>query len=249
LFSPTDEVMNALLESIYRTGLVQDAQGNSSCPFPISLPQAEGQALYELLLRENLERTLEIGLGNGLSCLFFCQAHEVRGRGQHTAIDPWQSARFKSVGLLNVQRAGLDGRLRFLEGFSHEVLPRLAAQREVIDFAFIDGRHVFDYVLVDFFYIDQLLREGGYLAFDDLELPAIRKVVSFVLRNRAYERVKIDTTGNLPVWRRAARVARMFLSHPLQRFDSWLRFTGQRVGVLRKTSAIDLRRWNSHRSF
>jgi predicted O-methyltransferase YrrM len=241
--------MNALLESIYRTGLVQDGQGNSSCPFPISLPQAEGQSLHDLLLRENLERTLEIGLANGLSCLFFCQAHEVRGSGRHTAIDPWQSTHFKSVGLLNVQRAGLEGRLRFFDAPSHEVLPRLAAQREVIDFAFIDGRHLFDYVLVDFFYIDQLLREGGYVAFDDLWMPAVRKVVTFVLRNRAYERVKINTTGNLPLWRRAARIARTFLPHPFQRYDSWLRFTGQRVGVLRKTSATDSRAWNSYRSF
>jgi predicted O-methyltransferase YrrM len=241
--------MNALLESIYRTGLVQDAQGNSSCPFPISLPQAEGQALHELLLREKLERTLETGLGNGLSCLFFCQAHEVRGSGRHTAIDPWQSARFKSVGLLNAKRAGLDGRLRFFEAPAHEVLPRLAAEGEVFDFAFIDGRHVFDYVFVDFFHIDQLLREGGYLAFDDLFLPAVRKVVSFVLRNRAYERVKIDTTGKLPAWRRAGRVARMVFSCPFQRYDRWLRFTGQRVGVLRKTSATDSRSWNFHRSF
>ena len=53
--------MNALLESIYRTGLVQDAQGNSSCPFPVSLPQAEGQSLHDLLLRETLERVLVTG--------------------------------------------------------------------------------------------------------------------------------------------------------------------------------------------
>jgi len=30
-----------------------------------------------------------------------------------------------------------------------------------VDFAFIDGNHVFEYVLVDFFLIDKLLRPGG----------------------------------------------------------------------------------------
>jgi hypothetical protein len=47
--------------------------------------------------------------------------------------------------------------LRFYHAPSDEVLPRLCAQHERFDFAFIDGNHRFDYVLVDFFYIDKLL--------------------------------------------------------------------------------------------
>ena len=56
-------------------------------------------------------------------------------------------------------------------------LTRLCAEGERIDFAFIDGNHRFDYTLVDFFYIDKMLRLGGHVAFDDLWIASVRKVV------------------------------------------------------------------------
>src|SRR2546430_2562648 len=34
--------------------------------------------------------------------------------------------------------------------------PKLLARNEKIDFAFLDGQHTFDYVLVDFFYVDKI---------------------------------------------------------------------------------------------
>jgi hypothetical protein len=109
---------------------------------------------------------------------------------------------------LNAQRAGLADRVRLIEAPSYEALPSLLKERAKLDFAFIDGMHTFDYALLDFFYVDKLLSPGGYVAFDDLWMPAIRKVIAFVLRNRSYELVKLEArssfqqqTGTIRVYR------------------------------------------------
>src|SRR5262245_23921222 len=60
------------------------------------------------------------------------------------------------------------------------------ARNEKIDFAFLDGQHTFDYVLVDFFYVDKLLSVGGIIVFDDLQYPSVRKVCRYVLTNLCY---------------------------------------------------------------
>mmetsp|Transcript_39969 Transcript_39969/g.89834 ORF Transcript_39969/g.89834 Transcript_39969/m.89834 type:complete len:105 (+) Transcript_39969:602-916(+) len=46
--------------------------------------------------------------------------------------------------------------------------------------------HTFDYVLVDAFYADLLLEDGGLLILDDLWLPAVQAVMHFFVTNRRY---------------------------------------------------------------
>lgn len=237
--------MNSLLERIYETGCVEDSDGNLINPFPTSIRYETGALLYDLVRRQNFEKTLEVGMAYGLSTLFICQAHNDKGIGIHTAIDPNQDTRFKAIGLLNVRKAGLDSILRFFPAPSFEVLPQL--EGEHFDFAFVDGRHLFDYVLVDFFYIDKLLKVGGCIAFDDIWMPAIRKVVAFLLRNRSYKLVKRPSMRILPPWKRAARIGRRLLQNPFAK-DYSVKFVSENVCVLRKI-ADDDRQWNFHRSF
>jgi predicted O-methyltransferase YrrM len=239
--------MNALIERIYQTGRVEAPDRGLVTPFPASIPYETGALLYELVLKEGLNRTLEVGMAYGLSTLFLCQAHRDKGSGTHTAIDPHQGSRFRAIGLANVREAGLDDHLRFHEAPSFEVLPALCRAGEVYDFAFIDGRHVFDYVLVDFFFIDKLLRVGGYVVFDDLWLPQVRKVVSFVLRNRGYQLIKLAGTRRSPLWRRAARAIRRFVQTPLTT-DVAVKLIGENVCVLKKVTE-DERTGSSHRPF
>ena len=76
--------------------------------------------------------------------------------------------------------------IEFHGQFSHLALPELESRGIKLDFAFVDGSHLFDYVLVDFFYIDRMLRRGGVIAFDDADWPSIRKVCRFIVKNRSY---------------------------------------------------------------
>jgi predicted O-methyltransferase YrrM len=193
------------------------------------------------------EKTLEIGMAYGLSTLFICQAHHDNGSGAHIAIDPFEDTRFKSIGLLNIKRANLEQLLRFYRSSSDEVLPQLCAQKDRFDFAFIDGSHLFDRVLVDFFYIDKLLNAGGHVAFDDLWMPAVRKAASFILKNRAYTLVRLPSKPKTSVWRRVLRIGRRIVQSPFGR-DWTLKFVPQNVVVFKKV-AHDSRHWQFHRAF
>jgi predicted O-methyltransferase YrrM len=224
-------MVNPVLERIYRTGHVEDANGRSVPCGAIPVQFTAGRLLYDFVRAHRPARTLEIGLGYGASALFICQAHRDNEGGRHTAIDPYQETVWQSIGRLNVERAALGDTFRFFAAPADAVLLRLHADEERFDFAFIDGSHLFDFILVDFFYIDRLLQIGGWMAFDDLWMPAVRKVVHYVLRNRAYRLVPVPRANRPPLgrWavataRRVSRgravLARTFGAHPNELSDS-----------------------------
>ncbi|MGH9627422.1 MAG: O-methyltransferase, partial [Bryobacteraceae bacterium] len=237
--------MNQLLETIYRTRRVQDEEGNPVDPFPAATPQETGEALYRLVLDLRCEQTLEIGMAYGLSTLFICQAHEDRGQGSHIAIDPVQSTRWKSIGLSNIQKAGLQHRLKFHEKPSHVALPMLLQEEIHLDFAFIDGAHLFDYALLDFFYVDKLLRVDGHIVIDDLWMPAVRKVLAFVASNRNYKIIPIHTDTRFLM--HAGRVVRRVFQNPFERDPGHIRFFAGNICLLQKMKEDD-RAWSFHRS-
>jgi predicted O-methyltransferase YrrM len=238
--------LNEVIDRIFRSNRVEDAQGNAYAPTS-SVTFETGALLYDFVRKVRPERTLEIGMAYGISTLFICQALRDNDRGSHTAIDPLEEAEFRSVGLLNLDRAKLKHLVRLHEAPSHLVLPQFCMQNERFDFAFIDGRHVFDFVVVDFFYIDRLLPVNGHVAFDDLWMPAIRKAVSFVLRNKPYRLVRMPSRYPPPLWRQALRVARRFGQSPGAR-DWALKCVPSNVVFLEKV-ALDDRPWHFHRPF
>jgi predicted O-methyltransferase YrrM len=130
--------------------------------------------------------SVEVGLGYGISSLFICEALSQVQAERHIVIDPYQFPGWGGIGLKNLKEAGYEGLVDFREVSSHLALPHLEAEGMKIDFAFVDGWHTFDYALVDFFYIDRLLRIGGLIVFDDALYPSIRKVCRYIATNRAY---------------------------------------------------------------
>lgn len=240
--------MNPLLEQIYRSGYIEDSQGQRIELFPTSIPYEEGQAIYNLIRQVKPAHTLEIGLAYGISTLFICQALQDNGMGQHSAIDPMAIKLWGSLGLLNVQRAGLEPRLRFLEASSHVALPELLRQQERFEVAFIDGCHRFDYTLLEYFYLDKLLPVGGHLIFDDLDRPAIRKALAFILRNRNYQLAPEFAAPRLPMWRLAARLLKRVAQAPLDLLPSLLFFAHPRYCVFKKLAEDDTT-WDFYRSF
>jgi hypothetical protein len=66
------------------------------------------------------------------------------------------------------------------------MLARLCGEGASIDFAFVDGAHTFNYVLVDLFLVDKLLRPSGVVALDDFHYASIRKACRYLLTNMPY---------------------------------------------------------------
>jgi predicted O-methyltransferase YrrM/SAM-dependent methyltransferase len=179
----------ALLEQIYASGKVETAEGEPIDAFPAGLPRAHADEIARLVRELGLTNTLETGMAYGLSTLAICAVHEQRGEGSHVAIDPHQSSDWRGIGKLNLERAGLTARARVIEARSDEALPRLRDEGLRIDFALIDGLHLFDATLVDFFHADRMLEVGGVVVFHDTWMPAVAQAVEYVSANRAYERL------------------------------------------------------------
>jgi predicted O-methyltransferase YrrM len=193
----------ALIERIYETGRVEAADGTLLDAFPAALPRFHAQEIERLVRDLGLTRTLETGMAYGLSTLAICAVHAGRGEGSHIAIDPYQSSDWRSIGVLNLERAGLSERARVVEARSDEALPRLRDEGVRIDFALIDGLHLFDATLVDFFHADRLLDVGGVVVFHDTWMPAVAQAVAYVLTNRAYERVEAGDAAMVALRKRA----------------------------------------------
>ena len=184
-------VMNPVLEEILRTGNTTST-GGEVIKVHSHIPEEEGESLQEMILDLRPTVSLEIGLGFGISSLYICEALTKVQAERHIIIDPFQhqawkgNPGWKGIGLLNLKRAGYEKIVEFHDAPSFQVLPKLQADGLRIDFAFIDGWHTFDYVMVDFFYVDKMLRVGGVAVFDDFYYPSIRKVCRYVLTNLPY---------------------------------------------------------------
>src|SRR5438093_4981077 len=122
-----------------------------------------------------------------MSALAIAQALVHNGRGVHHVIDPYEHLKWDGVGLANLERANLEDRVRYYDAFPEEVIPTMPR----IEFAFMDGSHLFDLVLLDFVLVDKRLEVGGVIGVHDLWLPSIQKVLRYILANRHY-RVYVD---------------------------------------------------------
>jgi len=156
-----------------------------------AINRRDAEVLYSFLKKNKLKNTLEIGL-----CWGFSAAHIISAtKSKHIAIDP-RPRTGEHPGVENLKRLGLNEFLQFERDFSYNVLPRLLKEGLKIDFAFIDGNHLFDYVFLDFFYIDLLLNEGGYVLFHDNWMRATQLVEKWILTNKKnYKVMRLETEG------------------------------------------------------
>ena len=163
----------------------------SATTFPVSIGPEEGRALGDWVRRERALRTLEVGLGYGVSTIFICEALAANGPGgRHVAIDPYQHVglphhrtRYEGAGLRALEEAGVRDVVEFHPEESQIVLPRLLAEGRRFDLAFVDGNHRFEAVFLDLVYCGRLLEERRIVFVDDMQLPGIRRAVGFCVAN------------------------------------------------------------------
>jgi predicted O-methyltransferase YrrM len=183
--------VNEILQDILSTGKVQSVNGEKF-DLVASITPGVGELLSSLIQQRKPKVSLEVGLAYGISALYICDALTKVGAKRHYIIDPNQSADWKGIGLLNLERAGYKGLIEFREKPSHVALPELLAEGVKVDFGFIDAYQVFDQAIVDFFYVDKILKIGGLMAFDDANWPSLRKALRFIVKNRKYQVVACD---------------------------------------------------------
>jgi predicted O-methyltransferase YrrM len=179
--------VNPILEQIFKHREVTD--GTNVYPLGhFHMDADEGGILHRAIKETRPQHSLEVGMAYGISTLFICDAlAEQGGTGSHIVIDPFQRSDWHGVGLRNVHQAGYDGLVRFYEERSEFVLPKLLADHLPLDFALIDGWHSFDQALVEFYYINRMLRVGGIVVFDDADWPGLNRLLRYLVEYPAYE--------------------------------------------------------------
>ena len=140
--------VNEVIDKLYSSGKLYNGEKLTA-----GINSEEGYFMYDLVKQNNFKNCLEIGMANGLSSLYICQAlKEINKEGSLISIDPFQSTQWKNQGIENIKRAGLDKHSAVLEEKDYIILPKILSgilrnKAELFDFIFIDGDHRFDYTL------------------------------------------------------------------------------------------------------
>jgi predicted O-methyltransferase YrrM len=132
---------------------------------------------------------LEIGSFEGKSTVWFLENILQNKKSSITCVDPWMNfsqdhdslnsyyrenndhdlveRKTKEVFLHNITESTYRDKVIVKQGLSNEVLPSLIVQKEKYDIIFIDGNHTAPYVMMDAVMSWSLLKEGGFMIFDD----------------------------------------------------------------------------------
>lgn len=151
-----------------------------------SISKNEGDFVKKLIQENKYAKTIEIGCALGISSMYILQASSKFIDAHHTIIDPNQTKEWSNYGIKNIEALGADN-FTLIEQPSEIALPKLLEQKEQFDFGFIDGWHSFDHTIVDFFYINRMLKIGGMVVIDDANWNSIAKVIDYISKYPCYE--------------------------------------------------------------
>lgn len=221
-----------LLHGIIASGQVQAPDG-TRLPLHSELPPDEGAALQHWLRESGGRRILEIGCAYGISSLYICEALAAAAPASYHVIDAFQSTQWHGVGRAYLDSAAAGWAVTFHETLSELCLPRMLEQGLAFDFAYVDGWHTFDQVMLEFYYINRMLEVGGVVVFDDVHLPSQQKVLAFIQTYPAYTSLALPAPLRNSL---RAKVRRAAGVPPI------------RLHAFRKTAA-DTRDWDWHEDF
>jgi predicted O-methyltransferase YrrM len=168
----------------------------------VSIPDADGDTLRDLLLASNVQTVIEIGLAYGSSALAIAEALISQGAHgkNHVIIDAYQD-RFGDAGWNIITDAGLTEVCHLLRERSQLALPRLVADTFRADAAFVDGSHMFHNVFVDLYFLWELVRPGGLVVLDDYHWPSVATAVRYFEINVGWQQEPIHHETRLRAYR------------------------------------------------
>ncbi len=176
---------------VFDRGWVKDKQGNELSVIGSVSPE-ECQVLHDLVIKNQVKTVVETGIAREISSLAICEALS-KTDGKLYGIDPCQGSEHNYAAVETLREFGFHDRFELTELGSEVALPQLYAQKFKCDMVFIDGIHRFLERSVDYLYADRMLRIGGILAFHDLHLPSMKKVLKMIRTHGTYELVQTPT--------------------------------------------------------
>jgi len=154
----------------------------------VSLPNLDCDALRDLLVAENAQVVIEIGLAYGSSALAIGEALISQGQQgtKHVIIDAYQHL-FHNAGWEAIASAGLSELCTLLAERSQLALPRLVTEGLVADAGFVDGSHIFHNVFVDLYFLRELVRPGGLIVLDDCQWLSVATALRYFEVNTGWQ--------------------------------------------------------------
>jgi predicted O-methyltransferase YrrM len=209
MLSHLEEPFRSTLLSMYRNEAQEglDQELHSIDP-SLRIPPSQGMWLYKNCRNRGLRSVLEIGTCYGYSTLFILAAISKNTVGHLTSIDPTVRTAWHGIALRSIEKVGAGQYYRHIEDRSDRAGIDLAREGATFDLIFIDGNHRFDDVLTDFYLFAQLCEKGGQVVFDDMWMPSIRSVVSFVRANRTDFREAPSAERNIAVFEKVGEAPR-----------------------------------------
>jgi predicted O-methyltransferase YrrM len=192
-----------VIDRLFRDGTaIARSDGSIHSLFPVGIGAAEGEVLRDWVMREDVSRTIEVGLGYGISALFICEGLLTNGAAsaRHVVLDPYQQTRFANCGLQFLDEAGVAAVVEFHAEASEIVLPGFLAEGRRFDLAFVDGNHRFDGVFLDLIYLGRLMRPGGIIFVDDYQLRSIARAVSYCTNDLGWKVEDVSTQDGRHHW-------------------------------------------------
>jgi predicted O-methyltransferase YrrM len=189
LVSHSAEDLHKFIRKIYADGFAL-GEDNRSHEIKWSLAPARGEFVFEMCRKSGAHNTLEVGFALGVSTLCILAALLDLGvtGTPHVIMDPFQDGeRFGNAGLRTLRDAGVASMVEFNAEASETFLPKLVASKRQFDFILIDGDHSFDHTLVDIFFAHRLLRPGGTMVIDDIDMPPVYLANRYLLDYYHYD--------------------------------------------------------------
>jgi predicted O-methyltransferase YrrM len=136
----------------------------------------QGKILYDFVLNEERQDCLELGFAHGVSSCYIAAALDELGGGHLTAVDlvaglEWQQPSIDDM----LAKTGLQDYVTVVRErtsytwFLKKALEKHLESPETYDFCFIDGPKNWTIDGFAFFLVDRLLREDGWILFDDYD--------------------------------------------------------------------------------
>lgn len=134
-------------------------------------------------LKTRPRSVLEVGLGWGYSAAALQSLNSVK---RHVIVEIGAGEDYLSQAEANIGRfVAADSDVKIIWKDSSLALPELCETGEQFDLVLIDGGHRFDDAFVDFHFARRLCAPGGIIILDDVWMPAVRSLTTFIDTNLA----------------------------------------------------------------
>jgi len=181
------------IRKVFKKGEVKDEDGKNVKLIDQIKPQ-EGYFLYQVIKKNKFKNILEIGMENGISSLYICSALKESDNSNEcklTSIDPLQTIVWENTGIQTLRDAGLTKYHKLITEEGYFSLPKLVKEDKKYDLIFINGNQLFDYIILNIFFANKLLKINGMMIINNFKHESVNKAYNFFKLNyQNYNEIK-----------------------------------------------------------